>query len=81
MPFVLIPSCARNVICRMFVWVGLEARDKLPHIQIDLFSMRKRVNILYIGLCESFGPVQADHILNHAVQVVARHHMNTELLL
>lgn len=66
---------------RMGVMLWLEERDKLPDMQIDLLTMRKLVNTLYIGLCESLGPVQADHILNSAVQLVARRHMNTELLL
>lgn len=66
---------------RMGVMLWLDERDKLPDMQIDLLTMRKLVNTLYIGLCESLGPVQADQILNAAAARVTRLHANAGLLL
>lgn len=66
---------------RMGVMHWLNERDKLPDMQIDLLTMRKLVNTLYIGLCESLGPVHADQILNVAAARVTRLHTNAGLLL
>jgi hypothetical protein len=66
---------------RMGVMHWLDERDKLPDMHIDLLTMRKLVNTLYIGLCESLGPVQADQILNAAAARVTRQHANAGLLL
>lgn len=59
----------------------LEIRGTFPPLALDLLSMRKLINTVYIGLCESLGPVQADQILNAAAAKAMAQHPNAGLLL
>ncbi len=45
----------------------LEQGGSLARINLDLEQWRKLLSLIYIGLCEFCGPVQADHRLTRAV--------------
>jgi hypothetical protein len=46
----------------------LEQGSGLPKAPLTLEQLRGLINLLYVGLCELLGPVQADRLLSQAVQ-------------
>jgi hypothetical protein len=46
----------------------LERGSGLPKTPLTLEQLRGLINLLYVGLCELLGPVQADRLLSQAVQ-------------
>jgi hypothetical protein len=49
----------------------LEQGSGLPKTPLGLEQLRSLINLLYVGLCELLGPVQADRLLSQAVQQTA----------
>lgn len=53
---------------RLRAWLEQGALDGIESLGIE--QLRKLLNLLYIGLCEFFGPVRADRMLSQAVSRV-----------
>ena len=53
---------------RLRAWLEQGALDGIESLGIE--QLRKLLNLLYIGLCEFFGPVRADRLLSQAVSRV-----------
>lgn len=59
----------------------LATRGDFSSLALDVLTMRKLINSVYIALCESLGPVQADGILNRAAAKAMGQYANAGLLL
>ena len=55
---------------RLRAW--LEQGGGLARISLDIQQLRTLLSLIYGGLCEHFGPVQADQLLSQAVREVER---------
>lgn len=57
---------------RLRIRAWLEQGSGLGRIPLDLQQLRSLLNLVYTGLCEQLGPVQADQLLSQAVRQVEK---------
>jgi len=53
---------------RLRIRAWLEQGGSLARVGLDLQQFRGLLNLIYSGLCEELGPVQADQLLSQAVR-------------
>ena len=63
-------SAETELRLRLRAW--LEQGGGLARISLDIQQLRTLLSLIYGGLCEHFGPVQADQLLSQTVREVER---------